>query len=814
MIRRILFTLLLLLWLFLTVGAQADGFIIIHEPPPWQQHHRPPPLPHVPPPHFPFAPLEVANHRVSVEIDGQIAATTVEQEFVNPNDRALEGTYIFPVPKGAHIDKFSMEIGGKSVEAELLPADKARAIYEDIVRRLKDPALLEYAGRDVFKVRVFPIEAHGRKPVKISYSELLKSDNGLVTYLYPLATEKFSSKPLKSVGVKVTLKADAPLGTIYSPSHPVEVKREGGAKHAVVGWEAKDVKPDTDFQLVFAPEKADVGLRLLSFRDPDAGGKGTVDEQGWFLLLAAPSPEESATRKPAPKDVAFVLDTSGSMAGAKLAQAKKALEYCVASLNAEDRFEIVRFSTEAETLFGKLVEASDEHRKRAGAFIKDLRAAGGTAIADALKTALKIRPDAAGPEADQRPFVVIFLTDGQPTVGPTREDLILEAVRKPGGGSGEKNNNVRVFSFGIGNDVNTHLLDQLAETTRAFSQYVLPEEDIEVKVSNFFARIREPALTGLKLAVGEDSGAVRVSQVLPGELPDLFKGDQLVVVGRYRGAGEAEVRLTGQAGGREQRFTYRAKFGSADEGAGEAASREFIPRLWATRRVGFLLDEIRLRGESAEVKDEVVALARQFGIVTPYTAYLILEDEEKRDVPEPRRALSQMDKDRGARASAETAFTDFKKSKAGKGAVANAQSQDSLKRAEQPGASLAYGNQRALDAARSVVAATPPPTRAGGVAGSSAPLVDDAAQARLAGYTEGSARFVSGRAFYQNGRQWVDGRLGSAAATRDTRPPVRVQFGTSEYFTLLDRYPEAAPWLALGQNVLLALGDTAYEIYE
>ncbi|MBV9657573.1 MAG: VWA domain-containing protein [Verrucomicrobia bacterium] len=804
MTRRLLFALLLLLWLVLAAsGARADGFIIIPHPGP------------VPPGHFPFAPLEVASHRVDVKIDGQIAATTVEQEFVNPNNTSLEGTYIFPVPKGAHIDKFTMEINGRQAEAELLAADKARGIYEEIVRQMKDPALLEYAGRDVFKVRIFPIEPHSHKQVRITYTQLLQSDNGTLTYLYPLATEKFSARSISQVSVKVSLQADAPLGTIYSPSHPVEIRRdrEGSERRATVGWEGKNVRPDVDFQLVFATEKSEVGVRVLSFRDPDAGPRGGAEEQGWFLLLAAPSPE-TRDNKTAPKDVVFVVDTSGSMAGAKMNQAKKALGYCVNSLNPEDRFEIVRFSTEAEGLFNKLADAGEAERKRAAAFIKDLRAAGGTAIADALKAALKIRVS-AGSAGSARPFVVVFLTDGQPTVGPTSEDAILDVVRK----SGEAAKNTRVFCFGIGNDVNTHLLDQLAEATRAASQYVLPEEDIEVKVSNFFARIREPALTGLRLEV--EGGGVRVSQLLPGELPDLFKGDQLVVVGRYRGAGETDVTLTGRGAGREQRFVYHTKFGSADPGAENAetqATREFIPRLWATRRVGFLLDEIRLRGETAVVKEEVVALARKFGIVTPYTAYLILDDEERRRVPESRRLLSQMNKDGAARDTAANAYSDFRQNRAGESAVANAQSQSSLRNAEQAGSSIAAGNARALDASRAAAAAAPAMARRGrggnGSITTATTAPDAAAQNRLESYTQ-NARFVNGRAFYQNGRQWVDGNLqNSSQPNASNQTPVRVQFGSAEYFKLLKEHPEAAGWFALGQNVLLAIGDTAYEIYE
>ena len=259
----------------------------------------PPPRPYV------FAPMEVSYVKVNTRITDQVAVTAVDQEFYNPNSARLEGTFVFPVPKGAHLDKFTMEIDGKQVEAELLSADKARRIYEDIVRKAKDPALLEYAGRDVFKVRIFPIEPHSRKPIKIAYTELLKSDTGAITYLYPLSTEKFSSRPIKDLSVKVEVKTSQPLASIYSPSHKVEIKRDG-ANRAVIGYESTNEKPETDFQLVYSTAARDVGLSLLTHK---------VDEgDGYFLLLAAPTVAKDA--KPAPKDIVFVVDTSGSMAGA------------------------------------------------------------------------------------------------------------------------------------------------------------------------------------------------------------------------------------------------------------------------------------------------------------------------------------------------------------------------------------------------------------------------------------------------------------------------------------------------------------------
>ena len=597
---------LLTVWLGLlwTVAPVFAAGLIVVEDAPWRPGPMPPPfIPPRPPRPWPpprphaFAPLEVNYVKVNTRITDQVAVTAVDQEFYNPNSARLEGTFLFPIPRGAHINKFTMEIDGKQVEAELLPAEKARRIYEDIVRKLKDPALFEYAGRDVFKVRIFPIEPNSKKRITLSYTELLKSDGGLVSYVLPLSTEKFSAKPIRNVGVKVDLESKRPLKSIYSPSHSVEVKRQG-ANRATAGYEASDVHGEADFALYFAPEKNELGIHLLTHRP--------ADEDGYFLLLASPGVEVKQEQV-VMKDVVFVLDTSGSMAGKKLEQARKALQFCVENLNDGDRFELVRFSTEVEPLFDKLVSASQANRARAEDFIKHLKPIGGTGIDDALRKALALRPG-----ANDRPFVVIFLTDGRPTIGTTDEDQIVANVKK------ENDGRSRIFCFGIGTDVNTHLLDRVTETTRAASQYVLPEEDLEVKVSNFFAKIKEPVLANPTL---EFTGAVRVSKLYPSPLPDLFKGEQLVLVGRYSGQGDAAVMVEGTVNGAEKKLAYDVRFPE------QTAESEFIPRLWATRRVGYLLDEIRLHGENAELRDEVTELARKYGIVTPYTSYLIVEDE-------------------------------------------------------------------------------------------------------------------------------------------------------------------------------------------
>ena len=721
-----------------------------------------------------FAPLEVTFHHVNVKIDGQIATTSVDQEFNNPNPTRLEGTYLFPVPKGAQIDKFTMDIGGKQVEAELLPADKARKIYEDIVRKLKDPALLEYADRDVFKVRVYPIEPNSKKRITLSYTQLLKSDSGLVSYVYPLNTEKFSAKPIKEISIKVELETRQPLKSIYSPSHTVEIKRHG-SNRATIGFETSDAKPDTDFALYFAPEKDELGVNLAAHKNSG--------EDGYFLLLVSPG-LDAGDMKIVPKDVAFVLDTSGSMAGKKLEQAKKALQFCIENLNSDDRFEIVRFSTEVEPLFDKLVNASKPNREKANDFVEGLKPIGGTAIDDALKKALALRSNGEPirTRSSGRPFVVIFLTDGKPTIGTTDEDQIVGDVKEA------NEDRTRVFCFGIGNDVNTHLLDKITEETRAFSQYVLPEEDLEIKVSNFFSKIKEPVLANPTLKF---TGDVRVTKLYPSPLPDLFRGDQLVLVGRYTGKGDSAVIVEGTVNGATRKLAYEVTFPNRSD------EHEFIPRLWATRRVGYLLDEIRLHGENPELRDEVTQLARKYGIVTPYTAYLIVEDEDRRRVPVAMQTLPQLYSDQSARREATANWDAFKNEFSGGGGLGGARYGYELKNAVAP----AVGNATSsLEANRALGVDMIPPATA-------APSQDS--KVRLAQYSQ-QGQFVNGKNFYQNSNQWVD----AAAQTFQNVKKQRIQFNSAEYFDFASRNSAALPWLALGQNVQFVLGDTLYEIYD
>ena len=752
--------------------VRADGFIIINRPVPG-------PGPVAP---FAFAPLEVSYHHVDVKIDGQVCTTSVDEEFYNPNSQILEGTYLFPVPKTAQIDKFSMQINGKETAAELLDADKARGIYEDIVRREKDPALLEYADRGVFKVRVYPIEGRSRKQLKISYTEVLKADSGLVTYTYPLNTEKFSAALIHDVSVKVDVKSDRPLTSIYSPTHDVEIDKTD-PKHVIVGFEAKAVRPDTDFQLLFAPQKEDVSLDLLTYRE-------NADDDGYFMLLASPGVKQKATHLP--KDVTFVLDTSGSMADDnKLVQAKKALSFCLQNLNADDRFEIIRFSTEPEPLFGMLTTASEDAVAQAQKFVGKLHPSGGTALFDALHQAMGLRPDKS-----DRPYVVVFITDGMPTVGETNDDKIVAETDKAAA------DGTRVFCFGLGTDVNAHLLDRIAEHTRAVSDYILPNEDLEIKVSNFFAKIKEPVLANVKLTFPD---GVKVTKMYPQEMPDLFQGDQLVLCGRYSGDGSGDCVITGDAGGEPQTFKVPVNFPKTSD------QQPFVPRLWASRRVAYLLDEIRLHGENAELKNEATDLARQFGLVTPYTAYLIMEDERGRHVAEDNQVMRDMGKDEQAQVESAGAYQSFRADISGSSAVGMAKASNAMKGSMHLVDALREANTDAA-AAMNVPASTvsaAPAAPMGGTSYNTISTPSSDAKTRVVQYTQ-HAKYIAGRAFFQNGNQWIDNNVSAQNSANSTR----IKFASDDYFALLDKHPEARPWLALGQNVKLLLGSSVYEIYD
>jgi Ca-activated chloride channel family protein len=543
-------------------------------------------------------PLAMLNHQAEITIEDQVAVTKVEQTFRNHTDRELEATYIFPVPKGASVRKFTMWVNGSKVDGEMVEADKARQIYTSIVQRTQDPGLLEYIGSNLLRMRVYPIPPKGEQKVAISYTAVADRENGLVEYIYPLKTNGKAVQTLEKFSIKVDLKSQHSLTNIYSPSHAIVMTRPSD-RRAVITFEKDQALLDRDFQLYYQAGGKDVGLTALAHRP--VGGSN-----GYFMLLVSPRAELSKSQQ-VPRDMVFVLDTSGSMRGKRMTQARSALKYCLKNLAAQDRFNIINFATTVNKYSETLLSASADQLAHARKWVDDLEATGGTAINDALLTALGMR----GTD-DGRTFNLVFFTDGRPTIGETNAEKILKNVQT-------RNTAVtRIFTFGVGDDVNATLLDQLAEGSRALSTYVRENEDIEHKVSSLYSKISNPVLTSLKLTVGPD---VKLAEVYPPQLPDLFHGTQLVVLGRYSGQGHVAVKLTGQVGKEPREFVYEMTFPEKTHD-----ERAFVEDLWARRKVGYLLDQIRANGEKKELVDEVVALAKRYGITTPYTSYLIVPD--------------------------------------------------------------------------------------------------------------------------------------------------------------------------------------------
>jgi len=676
-----------------------------------------PPQPH------PFFQLAIQSLRVNVEIDQQIATTHVEQIFRNDNNFTVEGQYIFPLPLDATVSEFALWMDGKKVEGKVLSAEEARQVYNDIVNQMRDPALLEYIGHGALQANLFPILAGETRKIEMQYAQVLPLDNGLVHYRYPLDVAKFSTQPLEQASVSVHVLSPDPVKAIYSPSHKIAVTRDGDYRFSA-GYETNNLTPDSDFDLYYSVSTDNIGLNLLTYRDPATG-------EGFFLLLAAPSLNVDANKVIA-KDVLIVLDQSGSMDGEKFVQAQGALKYILNHLNAEDRFNVISFSTGTEPYARSLRPAADA--PEAARWVDTLAAQGGTNINLALLEALSMADK-------ERPTTLIFLTDGLATEGETNTDNILANIQQSAPA------NVRLFDFGVGDDVDTILLDTLAEQNHGASSYVRPGEPIDEIVSGFYAKVSTPVLADIQL----DFGSVTTADTYPNPLPDLFAGGQLVLTGRYSHPGGATVKLTGTVNGQPQSFTYPDQFFLSNGG------NDFIPRLWATRKIGYLLNQIRLHGENKELIDQIVNLSVRYGIVTPYTSYLVTEAD---------RALSE------------------------EGRTAIVQDQ--------------YNS----------AAAAPPDASSGGAA------VDKSqAQSALAGaevaapvpQDEGSAnvvQFAGNRTFLFSNGKWIDTAFDTATMTATP-----VEFASPDYFSLLAARPELAPGFALGSRVIaLAADGTAYEV--
>ncbi len=752
--------------------AQAQGLLVnvdVH------QHVRlPRPISAPTPPPMSYKIKELDVH---VKLLEPVAKVQVSQSFVNTGSAQMEVCFVFPLPYDGAIDQLTLLVDGKEFPAKLLPKDQARQAYETIVRKNRDPALLEWVGTGMFQTSVFPVPPGAERKVTLRYSQLCRKDHGLTDFLFPLSTAKYTSHPIETLNIQVAIETKGDLKNVYSPTHAIELKRD--THTATVVYKGQQQVPDGDFRLFYDVEAGKVGASVLGYR-PKA------DDDGYFLLLASPEIARDVAERPK-KTVLFVVDRSGSMSGQKIEQAKGALKFVLNNLRDGDLFNIIAYDSAVESFRAELQKFDADGRKAALAFIDGIYAGGSTNIDGALAAALDQLRDAS------RPNSVLFLTDGLPTAGESNEMKIVA--------NAQANNRVRarVVAFGVGYDVNSRLLDKLARQNHGQSEYVRPDENIEDRVSRLYNRIEAPVMTDVAIKFALDVAAAEgneaVNRMYPRQVFDLFEGEQLVLVGRYKRPGTAKVTVAGSVGGKQQSFDFPAEL--VAESKDETFS--FIEKLWAMRRIGEIIDELDLKGRNEELVSELVGLSTRHGILTPYTSFLADENTSlyhtAANEAEAGRRLGALDQAEGRGGFAQRRFKgslQMAARSAPAGATAGLKEDSSY-------FGVGGGAPAARVAGRKKL--SPPDSSRAGVsqAGDSDGLADE---------TE-SLRNIGAKSFYRRDNRWVDSTL----TEEQEKNAQHIKQFSDEYFKLAEQHGrKLSQYLAFDEPVLLNLDGQAYLI--
>jgi len=773
-------------WLFLffltasTCGPAAWGQGVLV----WVNPPQPTPLPRpirIRPTPLPMS-YKIKELDYHARVVDQVAQVQVSQSFVNTGSAQMEVSFVFPLPYDGAIDRMTFMVDGKEYDAKLLKKEDARRIYEGYVRQNRDPALLEWIGYGMFQTSVFPVPAGAERKVSLKFSQLLRKNQQLTDLMIPLSTAKYTSQPVEKLAINVAVETAAELKNVYSPTHAINVQRPDN-KHAVVKFEATNTVPTADFRLLFDTADGQLGASLLSYR-PDA------NDDGFYLLLASPDIKAASDERPA-KTVIFVVDRSGSMSGKKIEQAKEALKFVLNNLRQNDMFNIVAYDSTVEAFKPELQKYDDETRKAALGFVDGLYAGGSTNIDGALTSALNMITD------QSRPNYILFMTDGLPTAGETNEAKIVANTRE------NNKRRVRMINFGVGYDLNSRLLDRLSRENFGQSEFVRPDENIEAHVSRLYGKMSSPVMTGLEVKVDVDAAGegAPVNRVYPKQAYDLFAGEQLVMVGRYKKPGGAKVTVTGKVGTTERKFDFP---GSLVERSSDQ-SYAFVEKLWAMRRIGEIIDELDLKGKNDELVTELVTLSTKHGILTQYTSFLADEN-----APAHQLADLRLNTDLARRSLEQLEVTD------GVAGVAQRDDKRSLQLADRFSAapSGAFGGGAG---------------GLGGLPGSSGP---QAARGGAGGYGRASnfyrdaatdkeveakgVQVAGNETLYKRGKLWIANSAQKVDPEKDAAKIKRVKRFSDDYFTLVrDNSADENAVLAAqqeGEELLVVLRGQAYHI--
>jgi Ca-activated chloride channel family protein len=542
--------------------------------------------------------LVVRYHHVEVTIQDNLAVTRVEQEFYNPNDFHVNGRYLFPIPPDAVVSSFHAVLDGQ--DQTILHQDRAttNTFLFNMVTDRQDASLLQYMDWESFAFDL-SLPPGGSRQMTLEYQEVLAPVGGMYQYRYILSTERYSSQPLEEASIRVDLDSSMGLSTIYSSSHDVDIEELGNGRAQVV-WEAENIHPYEDFDLFFAPSEGGFGGGLLT------GERGGIDH---FLFMFSPD-MTAVEQAPISKDIVFVIDRSGSMAGEKLIQAQNALTYILRHLNENDRFSVVGFNDRISPLSWNLQNVSNQNVTNARLFVNEMFADGSTDIEAAVQTGLEIFTQSETRSGASK--MIVFLTDGLPTAGVVDDAVITRLVTQT-----NEELEARLHVFGVGYDVNTHLLDALANENGGSVTYVQPGDDLELAMVDFYDRVSQPVLTDIEI----EFEGITVSDLFPQNIPDMFQGSSLMLTGRFSASAPmVTVRVRGKMADQARQFEYHFELD-------KNGKNDFVPRLWATRQIGLLLDLVRVEGESAQIVEEVRELGLAYGLVTPYTSFIITPQE-------------------------------------------------------------------------------------------------------------------------------------------------------------------------------------------
>ncbi len=664
--------------------------------------------------------IEITDIEAKINILEASASTTIIINIKNNSISRQEAQLLIPIPDASAVRAFAYDGAGTPINAEILPKNEAKRIYQQLVSQIRDPALAEFAGYNLIRSSVFPVEPRGKQQIRLTYDHILAADGARIDYILPRSESLEYVVPWR---INAEIRSKRRIATVYSASHAMDIRR--ASDHVIsVKITTEAITNPGPFRLSCLLADEGMSASMFTYPDEKVGG-------GYFLMLAGlPSePGESGDFEAMKREITLVIDRSGSMRNEKIAQAREAALQIVSGLKDGEAFNIIAYSNTVERFAAAPVGKNKDTAQAACRYIEGITAMGGTNIYDALKETLEQRP------TEGMLPIVLFLTDGLPTVGRTSEIDIRNLVMK------SNPYKRRVFTFGVGVDVNAPLLEKIAAESRAKAEFVLPREDVEVKVGKVFKRLTGPILADAELRVLDGKGKEalgRTRDIMPHVLGDLFEGDQLVLLGQYIGPEPLSFEINGKHLDKRRTFRFRFDFDRPDKHNG------FVPRLWASRKIAELIDAIRQMGADGsanandpkvkELTDEIVRLSTEFGILTEYTAFLAREGTDLADTVSVRREAGVALESRAMR------------DRSGYGGV-----NQSYNLAMQKSATLNLRN--------------------------------DYYDAQMNRVSVASVQQVNDRAYYHRSGQWIDSRL----LNEDVRPTRVVEIGTPQYFELLDR---------------------------